>query len=106
MSQCQSRSVELADHETRQGTGINACGGTGHKGTKLCDRTFDHGDPVRVTLLVDDANNGSPLSRATCRDWIVIEPGRGESKGVEGGRKQTAAAAGGRPRRGRRRARK
>ena len=56
MSQCQSRSAELADQDTRQGTGINACGGTGHKGIKLCDCTFDHGEPVRVTLLVDDAN--------------------------------------------------
>ena len=55
MSQCQSRSVELADPETRQGAGSNACGGVGRKGIKLCDREFDHSDPVRVELLREDA---------------------------------------------------
>ena len=68
MSQCQSRSIELADVETRQGTGTNACGGTGHKGTKLCDRNFDHGDSERVTLLVDDVlvKGNSPSDGGTC----------------------------------------
>ena len=68
MSQCQSRSIELADVETRQGTGTNACGGTGHKGTKLCDRNFDHGDSERVTLLVDDVHvkGNSPSDGGTC----------------------------------------
>ena len=62
MSQCQSRSIELADHDTRQGTGVNACGGTGHKGAKLCDRTFDHGDPVQVTLLTDANVKGNSVA--------------------------------------------
>ena len=55
MSQCQSRSVELADAETRQGTGANACGGTGRKGNKLCDRGFEISDAIHVKLLTEDA---------------------------------------------------
>ena len=49
--QCNARQIQLADPATRQGTGLNACGGQGTKGTKLCDRNLERGDGSRVALL-------------------------------------------------------
>ena len=53
--QCNARQIQLADPATRQGTGLNACGGQGMKGTKLCDRNLERGDGSKVSLLHEDA---------------------------------------------------
>ena len=53
--QCNARQIQLADPATRQGTGLNACGGQGTKGTKLCDRNLERGDGSKVSLLHEDA---------------------------------------------------
>ena len=50
--QCNARQIQLADPATRQGTGLNACGGQGMKGTKLCDRNLERGDGSKVSLWV------------------------------------------------------
>ena len=50
--QCNARQIQLADPATRQGTGLNACGGQGTKGTKLCDRNLERGDGSKVSLWV------------------------------------------------------
>ena len=34
---------------------MNACGGQGMKGTKLCDRNLERGDGNKVVLLTEDA---------------------------------------------------
>ena len=46
--QCNARQIQLADPATRQGTGLNACGGQGMKGTKLCDRNLERGDGSKL----------------------------------------------------------
>ena len=50
--QCNARQIQLADPATWQGTGLNACGGQGMKGTKLCDRNLERGDGSKVSLYM------------------------------------------------------
>ena len=56
--------AQLADPATRQGTGLNACGGQGMKGTKLCDRNLERGDGSKVSLLHEGPTESPSLPGA------------------------------------------
>ena len=53
-TRCGSRAISLADPLTKQPSGMNACGGRGTKGTKLCDQHLEGADGTDVTLLTED----------------------------------------------------
>ena len=53
-TRCGSRGISLADPLTKQPSGMNACGGRGTKGTKLCDQHLEGADGIDVTLLTAD----------------------------------------------------